>query len=112
VAPGLSGGRSTTGLRRGNRAGLETRLVLGIVLQVLADEHRDDRRHDDADQGRRHADHQDLGQVHCATPFSAKSPIIAAVAADTGLAVMACCEAIVATAMGRSGRMPLWWAVS
>ena len=52
------------------------------------------------------------GRSHWATPFSAKSPIIAAVAADTGLAVMACCEAIVATAMGRSGRMPLWWAVS
>ena len=45
-------------------------------------------------------------------PFSAKSPIIAAVAAATGLAVIACWEAMVATAMGRSGRTPLWWAVS
>ena len=45
-------------------------------------------------------------------PFSAKRPIIAAVAAATGLAVIACCEAIVATAIGRSGRMPLWCAVS
>ena len=30
--------------------------------------------------------------------------IIAAVAAETGLAVIACCEAIVETAIGRSGR--------
>ncbi|OQC05076.1 MAG: hypothetical protein BWX79_02362 [Alphaproteobacteria bacterium ADurb.Bin100] len=45
-------------------------------------------------------------------PFSANSPIIAAVAAATGLAVMACCEAMVATAIGRSGRMPLRCAVS
>ena len=52
------------------------------------------------------------GRPHCVMPFSAKSPIIAAVAAATGLAVIACCEAIVATAIGRSGRMPLWCAVS
>ena len=45
-------------------------------------------------------------------PFSEKSPIIAAVAAATGLAVMACCEAMVAIAIGRSGRMPFWCAVS
>ena len=32
--------------------------------------------------------------------------------AATGLAVIACCDAIVATAIGRSGRMPLWCAVS
>ena len=38
--------------------------------------------------------------------------IMAAVAAATGLAVIACWEAMVATAMGRSGRMPFWWAVS
>ena len=52
------------------------------------------------------------GRPHCVRPFSAKSPIIAAVAAATGLAVIACCEAMVATAIGRSGRMPLWCAVS
>ena len=52
------------------------------------------------------------GSPHCVTPFSAKRPIIAAVAAATGLAVIACCEAIVATAIGRSGRMPFWCAVS
>ena len=40
------------------------------------------------------------------------SDMMAAVAAETGLAVMACWEAIVATAMGRSGRMPLSWATS
>ncbi len=45
-------------------------------------------------------------------PFSEKSPIMAAVAAATGLAVMACCEAMVAMAIGRSGRMPFWCAVS
>jgi len=45
-------------------------------------------------------------------PKPETSPIIAAVAAATGLAVIACCEAMVATAMGRSGRMPFWWAVS
>ena len=33
-------------------------------------------------------------------------PIIAAVAAATGLAVIACCDAMVAIAIGRSGRMP------
>ena len=49
---------------------------------------------------------------HSVMPFSANSPIMAAVAAATGLAVMACCEAMVATAMGRSGRMPLRCAVS
>ena len=49
---------------------------------------------------------------HWWNPFSLNSPIIAAVAAATGLAVMACCDAIVATAMGRSGRMPFWCAVS
>lgn len=32
-------------------------------------------------------------------------PIIAAVAAATGLAVMACCDAMVAMAIGRSGRI-------
>jgi hypothetical protein len=37
---------------------------------------------------------------------------MAAVAAATGLAVIACCEAMVATAMGRSGRTPVWCAVS
>ena len=52
------------------------------------------------------------GSPHCVSPFSANSPIIAAVAAATGLAVIACCDAIVATAIGRSGRMPLWCAVS
>ena len=52
------------------------------------------------------------GRSHAVIPFSAKRPIIAAVAAATGLAVIACCEAMVATAIGRSGRMPLWWAVS
>ena len=52
------------------------------------------------------------GSPHWVRPFSANSPIIAAVAAATGLAVIACCEAMVATAMGRSGRMPLWCAVS
>ena len=52
------------------------------------------------------------GRPHCVRPFSEKSPIIAAVAAATGLAVIACCEAIVAIAIGRSGRMPLWCAVS
>ena len=46
------------------------------------------------------------GRPHCVIPFSAKSPIIAAVAAATGLAVIACCEAIVAIAIGRSGRIP------
>jgi len=45
-------------------------------------------------------------------PCSENSAIIAAVAADTGLAVIACCEAIAATAIGRSGRMPLRCAVS
>ena len=52
------------------------------------------------------------GRPHCVTPFSAKRPIIAAVAAATGLAVIACCDAMVATAIGRSGRMPFWCAVS
>ena len=52
------------------------------------------------------------GSPHCDSPFSLNRPIIAAVAAATGLAVMACCEAIVATAIGRSGRMPLRCAVS
>ena len=52
------------------------------------------------------------GRPHCVRPFSENRPIIAAVAAATGLAVMACCEAIVATAIGRSGRMPLRCAVS
>ncbi len=52
------------------------------------------------------------GSPHCVMHFSAKSPIIAAVAAATGLAVIACCEAMVATAIGRSGRMPFWCAVS
>jgi len=52
------------------------------------------------------------GRPHCVMPFSANRPIIAAVAAATGLAVIACCDAIVATAIGRSGRMPLWCAVS
>ena len=52
------------------------------------------------------------GRPHCVMPFSAKSPIIAAVAAATGLAVIACCDAMVATAIGRSGRMPFWCAVS
>src|SRR4030095_41032 len=47
------------------------------------------------------------GSPHGVRPFSEKRPIIAAVAAATGLAVMACWEAMVATAMGRSGRMPL-----
>ena len=48
---------------------------------------------------------QDLRQAQM--PLSAENAISAAVAADTGLAVIACCEAIVATAIGRSGRMPL-----
>ena len=52
------------------------------------------------------------GSPHCDRPFSENSPIMAAVAAATGLAVMACCEAMVATAIGRSGRIPLWCAVS
>ena len=52
------------------------------------------------------------GRPHWVMPFSANRPIIAAVAAATGLAVMACCEAMVATAIGRSGRMPLRCAVS
>jgi len=52
------------------------------------------------------------GRSQRGRPFSKKSAIIAAVAADTGLAVMACCEAMVATAIGRSGRTPLWCAVS
>ncbi len=52
------------------------------------------------------------GRPHCVSPFSEKRPIIAAVAAATGLAVIACCDAIVATAIGRSGRMPFWCAVS
>ena len=38
--------------------------------------------------------------------------MMAAIAAETGLAVMACCEAMVDTAIGRSGRMPLSWATS
>ena len=52
------------------------------------------------------------GRPHSVMPFSAKRPIIAAVAAATGLAVIACCDAIVATAIGRSGRTPPWCAVS
>ncbi len=52
------------------------------------------------------------GNPHWVRPFSEKSPIMAAVAAATGLAVIACWEAMVATAMGRSGRMPFWCAVS
>src|SRR4029450_11148108 len=42
------------------------------------------------------------GRPHCVSPFSEKSPIIAAVAAATGLAQVACCEAIVAIALWRS----------
>jgi hypothetical protein len=42
----------------------------------------------------------------------ANNPNIAAVAAATGLAVMACCEAMVAMAIGRSGRIPFWCATS
>ena len=52
------------------------------------------------------------GRPQALSPFSANKPIIAAVAAATGLAVIACCEAMVATAIGRSGRMPFWCAVS
>ena len=52
------------------------------------------------------------GSPQPAWPCSANRAIIAAVAADTGLAVIACCEAIAATAIGRSGRMRLRCAVS
>ncbi len=38
--------------------------------------------------------------------------MMAAIAAETGLAVTACWEAIVETAIGRSGRMPLSCATS
>jgi len=44
--------------------------------------------------------------------FAAKSAIIAAVAAEMGLAVMACWDAITETDMGRSGRTPALRAVS
>ena len=47
-----------------------------------------------------------------ASPCGASRPIMTAVAADTGLAVIACWEAMVATAIGRSGRMPFSWATS
>jgi hypothetical protein len=39
-------------------------------------------------------------------PSGSYSAIMAAMAADTGEAVIACWEAMVATAIGRSGRMP------
>ena len=45
-------------------------------------------------------------------PAGSKRAIIAAVAAETGEAVIACWEAMVETAMGRSGRMPFSWATS
>jgi len=45
-------------------------------------------------------------------PFGPRIAMRAAVAADTGLAVTACCEAIVATAIGRSGRTRPFMATS
>ena len=112
-AAGFSNGRAAAAVGGGTSPAGEPRLVSRVVLQVLADEHRNDRR----GESRRSsvAGTQIIricGRPHCVTPFSANSPIIAAVAAATGLAVMACCDAMVATAIGRSGRMPFWCAVS
>ena len=42
----------------------------------------------------------------------ASNATMAAIAAEIGLAVMACCEAITEIDMGRSGRTPASWATS
>ena len=112
LRPGLERRPRGGAPRRRDGAGLQARLVLGVVLQVLAHEHRDDRRREHADQVDGTQIIRICGSPHWVRPFSANSPIIAAVAAATGLAVIACCEAMVATAIGRSGRMPFWCAIS
>ena len=113
LAAGASGGRSPAPLGAGILPAASSAWYSGSSFEVLAEEHRHDRREYHAGQRGRHADHQDLRQAPLRScPSRLNRPIMAAVAAATGLAVIACCDAIVATAIGRSGRMPFWCAVS
>jgi hypothetical protein len=111
-AAGASGCRSCGASAGGTLPAPQARLVLGIVGEILADEHRDDRRRDDAQERGRHADHQDLRQAPLRGALLGEEADHRGGRRGDGLAVIACCEAIVATAIGRSGRMPLWCAVS
>ena len=111
-AAGLSGGRSAADFGAGTSPAVRRAWYSGSSFRSLPTNIETIAAADDAGERRRHADHQDLRQAPLRHALLREEADHRRRRRGDGLAVIACCEAIVATAIGRSGRMPLWCAVS
>ena len=105
----VTGWRASACLGGGICPAARRALILGILVEVLANESGHDGGDDHAGQRRGNADHQDLREPPVEAVRREQGRSWPAVAAATGLAVMALPgRRWSRPAIGRSGRMPFW----